>query len=121
MTLLRVGLGVVLVAHGLLKVLVFGMDGTAGFFASVGFPGWMAWPVMWFEVGAGVLLVLGLFTRWLAALCVPLMLGAAWVHLGNGWVFSNSGGGWEYPVFLALVSAVVALGAGWSPGLKKAA
>jgi putative oxidoreductase len=31
------------------------------------------------------------------------------VHIPNGWVFSAPNGGWEYPVFLAIASAVQAL------------
>jgi len=31
------------------------------------------------------------------------------VYLPNGWVFSAQGGGWEYPVFLALAAVVQAL------------
>ncbi|HEU0204460.1 MAG TPA: hypothetical protein VFR86_28960, partial [Burkholderiaceae bacterium] len=44
---------------------------------------------------------------------IPILLGATWAHAGNGWVFSGNGGGWEYPVFLTIASAVQALlGAG---------
>lgn len=106
---LRLALGVTLLAHGLLKLLVFSLPGTVGFFASVGFPGWLAYPVVAFEIVGGVLLVLGLYTRPVAAIAVAVLLGAASVHLGNGWVFSNPKGGWEYPVFLAVVALAVAL------------
>jgi putative oxidoreductase len=37
-TLLRMALGVMWIAHALLKLLVFTLPGTAQFFASVGFP-----------------------------------------------------------------------------------
>ncbi len=37
---LRLALGGVLLAHGLLKIFVFTLPGAAGFFESVGFPGW---------------------------------------------------------------------------------
>jgi len=40
---------------------------------------------------------------------MPILLGAAWVHLPNGWVFSAPNGGWEYPVFLAAAAAAQAL------------
>ncbi|MEZ5585192.1 MAG: hypothetical protein R3F37_22780, partial [Candidatus Competibacteraceae bacterium] len=40
---------------------------------------------------------------------VPVLLGAAYVHFGNGWVFSNPNGGWEYPVFLTIIAIVQAL------------
>jgi putative oxidoreductase len=40
---------------------------------------------------------------------IPVLLGAAFVHVGNGWVFSNANGGWEYPAFLTLAVIVQAL------------
>jgi putative oxidoreductase len=40
---------------------------------------------------------------------LPVLLGALYVHLGSGWVFSNPNGGWEYPAFLVLASIVQAL------------
>ena len=42
-----------------------------------------------------------------------IALGATWTHWGYGWLFSNAGGGWEFPLFLALTCGVQALlGAG---------
>jgi len=38
-----------------------------------------------------------------------VLLGALWVHIGNGWVFSAPNGGWEYPAFLVVIAAAVAL------------
>jgi putative oxidoreductase len=40
---------------------------------------------------------------------VPILVGATWVHAGNGWVFSAPNGGWEYPLFLIVASLVQAL------------
>lgn len=108
-TLLRLTLGTMFIAHGLLKVFVFTLPGTAAFFAQQGFPGWAAYPVTAMEIGGGLLLLLGLHTRWVALALVPVLLGATMVHLGNGWVFSAPNGGWEYPVFLTLASLVQAL------------
>ncbi len=108
-TLLRASFGVILVAHALLKVLVFTMPGTVGFFASQGFPGWMAYPVVAIEFFGGVALVLGFQTRLVALATLPVLLGALTVHIGNGWVFNAPNGGWEYPALLAVLSVVVAL------------
>jgi putative oxidoreductase len=102
----RLALGTMFLAHGLMKVFVFTVPGTVGFFQSVGFPSWMAYPVIVAEIAGGIALLLGVRTRLAAALLVPVLLGAASVHFSNGWVFSAPIGGWEYPVFLA-VSAVV--------------
>ena len=111
--LLRVSLGVMFIAHGLLKVVVFTLPGTAQFFESVGLPGWAAYPVAYFEIGGGALLILGVGTRTLSLLFVPILLGALAVHAGNGWTFSAPNGGWEYPAFLiAAVVVQVLLGDG---------
>jgi putative oxidoreductase len=107
--LLRVTLGTMFLSHGLLKLLVFTPAGTAGFFNSLGLPSWLAYATMAFEIIAGVLLIAGVKTRLLAIASLPVLLGALWVHSGNGWVFSSANGGWEYPLFLALSAAVQAL------------
>lgn len=105
--LLRVSLGVMWIAHALLKLLVFTLPGTAQFFASVGFPGWMAYPVFVAELLGGAALLFGVYARQVSLLLVPVMAAAAWVHLPNGWVHTSPGGGWEYPVFLAVASVVL--------------
>lgn len=106
---MRVALGVMFLAHGLTKVLVFTPAGTVGFFESIGFPGLLAYPVMAFEVVGGLMLVLGVYTRWVAAVAVVQLLIASTVHFGNGWSFTNANGGWEYPIYLAVTALVVAL------------
>ncbi len=107
--ILRLGLGGMFVAHGLLKVMVFTLPGTMGFFESVGFPGWLAYIVTVAEIGGGALLIAGLFTRQVAIALMPVLLGALWVHAGNGWLFSAENGGWEYPAFLLVATVVQAL------------
>lgn len=107
--ILRLSLGVMLIAHGLLKVMVFTVPGTVAFFSSVGFPGWMAYLVIAAEIGGGVLMLGGVFARWIALGLIPVMLGAVSVHLANGWVFSAPNGGWEYPAFLTIALIVQAL------------
>ncbi|RJF97419.1 DoxX family protein [Noviherbaspirillum saxi] len=106
---LRISLGAVLLAHGLLKVFVFTLPGTVGFFASQGFPGWMAYPVIAVEILAGAAMIVGLHSRVAAIVSLPVLVGALFVHIGNGWLFTAQNGGWEYPAFLVVTSAVVAL------------
>lgn len=102
--LLRISLGVMLLAHGLvLKYFTFTLAGTAGFFESIGFPGFLAYIVFAMETIGGVLLILGIGSRWVAAAMVPVLIGALTVHAGNGWVFSNPNGGWEYPLYLVVL------------------
>lgn len=111
--LLRITLGVMTLAHGLMKVFLFTVPGTVSYFESLGLPGFLAHLTILAEVGGGLALILGLYTRWISLALVPVLLGAAWVHLGNGWVFSNEGGGWEFPVFWAIALLVQAgLGSG---------
>jgi len=105
--LLRLGLGLMWIAHALLKLLVFTLPGTAQFFASQGLPGALAYPVFAAELLGGLAILLGLYARQVSLALLPIMLGAAWVHLPNGWVFTSAGGGWEYPLFLALASLVL--------------
>ena len=107
LTLLRVALGTMWIAHALLKWMVFTLPGTAQFFTSVGYPGFLAYPVFAAELIGGLALMLGVYARQVSLLLVPVMLAAAWVHVPNGWVFSNPGGGWEYPAFLAVASMVL--------------
>ena len=84
--------------------------GTAQFFSSVGFPGFLAYPVIAFEVIGGIFLILGIVPRWVAAVAAVQLLFASSVHWGNGWAFAApNGGGWEYPVFLAVAAAALAL------------
>lgn len=110
---LRIALGGMFIAHAALKVFVFTVPGTVLFFQSVGLPGVLAFAVIAAEAIGGVLLVLGIATRAVSLALVPILLGAAWVHLPNGWVFSAPNGGWEYPVFLAFAAVAQALlGAG---------
>lgn len=111
--LLRVSLGVLFLAHGLLKVLVFTPAGTVGFFESLGLPGFFAYLVMAGEIGGGLLLIAGAYTRVVALGLLPIALGATFVHLGNGWLFSAEGGGLEFPLFLTITTlAQAAMGAG---------
>lgn len=105
--LLRVTLGVMWISHALLKLLVFTLPGTAHYFESVGFPGYLAYPVFTVEILGGIAIVLGIYARQIALLMVPVMLSAASVHIHNGWVFTSTGGGWEYPIFLAIALVVL--------------
>src|SRR5688500_20276447 len=88
---------------------MYTLPGTAQFFESLGLPGALAYLTFWAELLGGIALVAGFATRWVSLALTPILVGATWVHLGNGWVFSGANGGWEYPVFLIAVSLVQAL------------
>lgn len=107
--LLRVSLGIMFVAHALLKYVVFTLPGTVKFFESLGLPGPLAYVTFAAELVGGLLILGGVYARWVALALVPILLGATWAHVGNGWVFSAPNGGWEYPAFLVVAALVLAL------------
>ena len=105
----RVALGSILLAHGLLKVFVFTIPGTVGFFESIGLPTIVAYLTIFGELVGGTALIFGLYSRLTALLSLPLLFGATWAHIGNGWLFSNAGGGWEFPALLIVLAVSVAI------------
>jgi len=107
--LLRLSLGTMFIAHALLKYFVFTPAGTAKFFESLGLPGVLGYATIAAELLGGVLLILGFRTRIVALALVPVLLGATWVHSGNGWLFTSPHGGWEYPAFWTVALIVQAL------------
>ncbi len=104
---LRVALGTMWVAHALLKLFVFTLPGTAQYFESIGFAGFLAYPVFAMELLGGIALILGIYARQVALALVPVMAVAMWVHVPNGWTHTSKGGGWEYPAFLIVASVVL--------------
>jgi putative oxidoreductase len=112
--LLRVSMGVMLLAHGLLlKVMTFGLAGTMGFFGSLGYPPVFGAIVAIAEIAAGLALIAGVWVRTVSLLMLPIMIGATIQHLPAGWLFSARGGGWEFPAFWTVALLVQAgIGAG---------
>ncbi|OHV13958.1 hypothetical protein BH688_00055 [Kushneria phosphatilytica] len=107
------------IAHGATKVLVWGLPGTAAFFASIGLPGWLAWPITALELIGGVLLIAGIGVRWLALILAIELFAASVPHWSHGWMFSAPGGGWEYPIFMAVSALALALLGGGRYCLKR--
>lgn len=117
---LRVSLGIMFVAHGLiLKYFTFTLGGTAQFFESIGYPGFLAYVVFAAETLGGLALIVGFQTRLVSFALIPILIGAAMVHVPNGWVFSAEGGGWEYPVFLIAATLVQGLLGGGAFAITK--
>ncbi|MDA8050546.1 MAG: DoxX family protein [Rhodospirillales bacterium] len=107
---LRVSMGLLLLAHAGLKFFVFTPAGTAHYFASLGLPGWLGPAVILLETVTGVALVLGVWTRLAALVVIPDLIGAVLlVHLQNGFFFTAKGGGFEYPLFWAITLFVQVL------------
>ena len=121
--LLRVSMGVLFILHGAyLKFLVFTMAGAGKFFVSLGLPDWFAWVVMLYETIGGLALIFGVYARWVALfLGVHLLFAAYLGHGGNGWVFTNKGGGYEFPVFWAIACFALTLVGDGAHALKTGA
>lgn len=108
--LLRVSLGILFLAHVGLKVFVFTIPGFVGYFASLHLPAIVAYATIALEALGGVALVLGIYAPWVAIPLAAEMLGTiVMVHGANGWLFTNKGGGWEYPAFWAVSLVVLSL------------
>lgn len=106
--ILRLSMGVLFLAHAGMKFFIFTPAGTAAFFSSLGLPGFLAYIVMAAEFLGGIALILGLYTRYVAILLTPILLGAiVTVHAAKG--FFADAGGWEFVGFWIVGLVAVAL------------
>ena len=65
------------------------------------------------EILGDLALLISGFTRLAALLSILILLGPTWMHLGNNWVISAEGGGWEFHVLLVILEVSTGLvGAG---------
>ncbi len=118
LALIRVSLGLMFIAHALLKYAVFTMPGFAGFLGKIGLPAALAWPIFLAELIGGIALVVGFQARWVSVALLPVLLGAFFIHAPNGWLFTAANGGWEYPAFLVAASVAHILGGDGAFALK---
>lgn len=107
---MRLALGAIMFNHGYHKVFG-GLHHHVQFVASLGLPGWTAYLSAFTEFFGGLLVLIGLFTRFAAlAICVNLSVAIIKVHLHNG---MTGPGGYEFPLALAaLAFALIFFGAG---------
>jgi putative oxidoreductase len=112
LALLRIALGIAFLVHGWSK-LSGGMDGVAGFFASLGIPAaaLVAWIVMIVELVGGILLIVGFLTQIVGILLALDMLGAIiFAFLGRGAPFIEQGSiSWEKELIFGIAALCIAL------------
>lgn len=117
---LRVTVGLLLVPHGYGKLFGGGLQGTADFFASVGYePAFLlALAVGLVEVFGGLMLALGLLTRPVAIAIAVFLFNAVLFHAANGFFWTD--GGYEYPLLWAVAALVFAVRGGGRFSLDRA-
>ena len=114
--LIRVTLGGMLLAHGIIKLMTTTVSAfAAGSMARRGLEPSMvfAYIVFFNETVGATCLIFGLFTRFVAAsIAIELAVITFVASWPNGFVFSSRGGGWEYPLMWGLVVFAIALRGG---------
>ena len=110
--LLRVTIGIDWIVHALLKIWR-GMHTHEALLAKNGITPLLAWPTFSLELIGGCAILLGWYTRQWTAILLVFLGVVVWVKWPVGWLYSNPGGGWEYPMFwLVAQLALVLAGSG---------
>lgn len=107
---LRLALATIMIAHGAQKVFG-GMPRFQGLVSNIGLPAWMAYLSAAAEFGGGILVLLGVLTRFAAlAIAVDLAVAIVKVHVKAG---LRGPGGFEFPLaVVAIAFALIFFGAG---------
>jgi putative oxidoreductase len=107
---LRLVLAAVMIGHGSQKVFG-GMPRFQTMVSGIGFPAWMAYLSAAAEFGGGILVLLGVLTRFAAlAITIDLLVAIVRVHFKAG---LRGPGGFEFPMAVAAIAfALIFFGAG---------
>lgn len=128
LAILRIVLGVVILAHGLQKTIGsfggHGFAGTMAAFTGQGLPAPLAFLVILGESAGALGLIVGLCTRVAALGILCIMLGAVGVHWPNGffmnWFGQQSGEGFEYHLLAIAIAVVLLLRGGGAASIDRA-
>ena len=115
---LRVAIGIDWIAHAFLKT-ARGMNRHEALLAKNGITPLLAWPTFSLEVMGGIAILLGWYTRQWAAFLLIFLGVVVWIKWPVGWTYSNTGGGWEYPLFWLMAQAALACAGGGAFALQK--
>jgi putative oxidoreductase len=105
---LRVAVGIDWIVHALLKT-YRGMYTHEALLAKNGITPLLAWPTFSVELIGGCAILLGWYTRQWSAFLLIFLAVVVWIKWPVGWLYSNTGGGWEYPLFWLMAQAALVL------------
>jgi putative oxidoreductase len=117
--ILRVALGVDWIVHAFLKTWR-GMNTHEALLAKNGITPLLAWPTFSCEVIGGVMILLGFYSRQAAAFLLIFLGVVVWVKWPVGWLYSNPGGGWEYPMLWLFAQLAFVLGGDGAFAIRRA-
>jgi len=110
LVLLRVSLALVFLAHAIVRIANASLRQFSEFMENKGFPhgSWWVFAITAFEIGGGILLAFGYFTKILSAgFIFMLIVGIVLIHASLGWFVGEHGvGGCEYS-FILIVALMV--------------
>jgi putative oxidoreductase len=127
LALLRVTLGTIFVMHGYLGLMVIGLAAVGGYTTRMGYPAALGPALGWYMILAhgigGLLLIVGLFSRWAALAQVPIMASAFFLyHLRQGFFLTGIvvdaargtaiAGGFEYTLLVLAATVTLVLAGG---------
>jgi putative oxidoreductase len=105
---LRVAIGIDWIVHALLKT-YRGMYTHEALLAKNGITSLLAWPTFGIELIGGFAILLGWYTRQWSAILLVFLAVVVWIKWPVGWLYSNPGGGWEYPLLWLMAQAALVL------------
>ncbi|GBF77104.1 oxidoreductase [Paenibacillus sp. 598K] len=101
--IMRVVIGILFVFHGVDKFQM-GLGNVEGWFSSIGVPGFLAYVVAIAELVGGILLIIGLFTRYVSGLLIVILVGAIFsAKLSVGVLGDGQMAGYELDLAFILV------------------